>query len=185
MTTKLVLPVSARDHVLGPANAAVTLVEYGDFECPHCGHAYPILARIVETLGKRLRFVFRNFPLSETHPHALHAAYAAEAAGLQDKFWEMHGVLMEHQDAQTDEDLVDYAQQLDLNFQKWLRDFKSEQVRSKVEQDFSSGVRSGVNGTPTFFINGVRYDGSFEYPDLLAALRKQTTAPVRAKVRAR
>ena len=141
--------------------------------------------RILQTMGDDLRFVFRNFPLTEIHPHALHAAYAAEAAAFQDRFWEMHGMLMENQDALEDEDLQDYAQQLDLDVQRWMRDFNSEQVATKVEQDFSSGVRSGVNGTPTFFINGVRHDGSFEYPALLSALRKHSASPVRVKVRAR
>lgn len=157
------------------------MVEYGDFECPHCGRAHPILLRIFETMGNRLAFVFRNFPLTETHPHALHAAYAAEAAGRQDKFWDMHRRLMENQDALEDDDLFDYAKELDLDLRQWTHDFKSEEIARKVEQDFTSGARSGVNGTPTFFINGVRHDGSFEYSELLAALRQHSHSSMRMR----
>lgn len=167
------MPVNKRDHVRGPENAPVTLVEYGDYECPYCGAAYPIVKRIQKTMGNDFCFVFRNFPLTEIHPHALHAAYAAEAAGLQDKFWEMHDMLYEHQDTLEEDDLFRYAQTLQLNTDQFAHDFSSDEVASKVEEDFSSGVRSGVNGTPTFFINGVRHDGSYDYPELLAALQSQ------------
>jgi protein-disulfide isomerase len=170
---KLTVPVSERDHMQGSDSARVTLVEYGDYECPYCGAAYPIVKRIQKTMEGDLCFVFRNFPLTETHPHALHAAYAAEAAALQDKFWEMHDLLFENQDALEDDDFLRYAQQLELDTDQFMRDFSSDEVANKVEQDSSSGVRSGVNGTPTFFINGLRYDGSYEYSALLAALREE------------
>ncbi len=179
--SKLTVPVNERDHVRGPENAPVTLVEYGDYECPYCGAAYPIVKRIQKTMGNDLRFVFRNFPLAEIHPHALHAAYAAEAAGLQDKFWEMHDMLFEHQDALEDDDLLRYAQMLALDTDQFARDFASDEVASKVEEDFSSGVRSGVNGTPTFFINGVRHDDSYDYPELLAGLQSQLAPQRRAR----
>ncbi len=168
--TKLTVPVGKHDHIQGSKDAPVTLVEYGDFECPYCGAAYPIVKAITEELKDYLRFVFRNFPLSEIHSHALHAAFAAESAGLQGKFWEMHNMLFEHQDALEDEDLVSYAQQLGLDTKKFAKDFASPQVAKKVREDFMSGVRSGVNGTPTFFINGIRYDGSYEYEPLREAL---------------
>ncbi len=171
--SKLTLPVSSRDHVQGPDHARVTLLEYGDYECPHCGEAYPIVKRIQKTMGDDMRFAFRNFPLTEVHPHALHAAYAAEAAALQGKFWEMHDLLFENQDALEDEDLLDLAEGLELDMARWTRDLASERVANKVEEDFSSGVRSGVNGTPTFFINGIRHDAPFDYPVLLAAIQRE------------
>jgi protein-disulfide isomerase len=154
-------PVSAQDHVAGPDNAPVTLVEYGDFECPYCGMAHPIVQAARRELGSQLRFVFRHFPLAEAHPHARLAAQAAEAAGAQGRFWEMHDMLFEHQDALDMEDLVGYAKSLGLDTEKFARDLESGTYAKKVRDDFRSGVRSGVNGTPTFFVNGTRYDGSW------------------------
>lgn len=172
---KLTVQVGAKDHVQGEDDAPLTLVEYGDYECPHCGAAYPIVKRVQKKLGKNLRIVFRNFPLTESHPHALHAAQAAEAAALQDKFWEMHDVIYEHQETLEDDDLLGFAQELKLDTKKWESGFSSDAVENKIEQDFNGGIRSGVNGTPTFFINGVRHDDSFAYPILLAALQAQLT----------
>jgi protein-disulfide isomerase len=164
-------PVGGHDHALGPADAAVTLVEYGDFECPYCGQAYPIVKAIQERMGDRLRFVFRHFPLTESHPHAEHAAETAEAAGAEGKFWEMHDVLYEHQRALSDRDLVGYAGDLGLDGPRVARALEQGTFAAKVRGDFRGGVRSGVNGTPTFFINGVRYDGSWADPaDFLRAL---------------
>ncbi|HZQ06287.1 MAG TPA: thioredoxin domain-containing protein [Anaerolineae bacterium] len=174
--SRLIVPLNERDHIHGLDTALVTLVEYGDYECPHCGAAYPIVKRIEKKMGDNLRFVFRNFPLTESHPHALHAAQAAEAASLQDKFWAMHNALFENQEALEDEDLYGYAEELKLDIKKWTRDFSSEAVVDKIEKDFNSGIRSGVNGTPTFFINGVRHDNSFEYSILLAALQEELAA---------
>src|SRR5258706_14082789 len=156
---ELTPPVSERDHAAGPENAPVTLVEYGDYECPYCGMAYPIVKRAQQDLGKQLRFVFRNFPLAESHPHARLAAEAAEAAGAQGKFWEMHAMLFEHQDALDDADLVRYAKALHLDVERFTRELASEMYVARVRKDIQSGIKSGVNGTPTFFINGVRFDG--------------------------
>jgi protein-disulfide isomerase len=169
----LTVPVNAGDHVHGAQDALVTLVEYGDYECPYCGEAYPIVKRLEKKMGGDLQFIFRNFPLTESHPRALAAAQAAEAAGLQSQFWEMHDLLYENQNTLEDEDLIAFARKLKLDIKRFTRDFSSDEVRTKIQEDFSGGVRSGVNGTPTFFINGVRHDGSFEYEDLLAALQEQ------------
>ena len=167
---RLTLPVSDRDHVQGPATAPVTLVEYGDYECPYCGAAYPIVKRLQEHLGDRLRFVFRNFPLTTMHPHAERAAEAAEAAGAQGKFWEMHDYIYEHQRALMDRKLVEYAATVGLDVDRFERDMVDQVHTERVRADFMSGVRSGVNGTPTFFINGYRHNGPFDFETLLMAI---------------
>lgn len=163
-------PVSERDHAQGPEGAPVTLVEYGDYECPHCGRAYPIVQKIQQQMGDRLRFVFRNFPLSEMHPHAQHAAEAAESAALQGKFWEMHDTLFENQRALDDTRLLGYAEALGLDREEFSISMKEHRANPRVREDFASGARSGVNGTPTFFINGERHDDSWEVDTLLEAL---------------
>ncbi|MBN9387962.1 MAG: thioredoxin domain-containing protein [Chloroflexi bacterium] len=168
--TKLLLPVTEQDHTQGLANAPVTLVEYGDFECPYCGKAYFIIRDIQEFFGDRLRFVFRNFPLTEAHRNAENAAEAAEAAAEQGKFWEMHDQLFEHQRALTKEYLLKYAQVLNLDIERFKQDLDRRTFARLVHEDFIGGVRSGVEGTPTFFINGVRHDDSFEFATLLAAI---------------
>lgn len=168
--SKLTVPVNEKDHALGDTTAPVTLVEYGDYECPYCGQAYPIIKQLQADLGGTMRFVFRNFPLSEIHPHARAAAYAAEAAGLQTKFWEMHDLLYENQDFLEDHNLVSFAYYLKLDIPRFVEDINSDEVEQKVHNDFWSGVRSGVNGTPTFFINGNRHDGSYAYGDLRTAI---------------
>jgi protein-disulfide isomerase len=168
--SRLTPPVSEADHRSGPDDAPVTLVEYGDFECPSCGAAYPNVEDVRRKMGARLRFVFRHFPLTQMHPHAMHAAEAAEAAGAQGKFWQMHAMLFEHQDALEDADLVRYAKALHLDDKRFASELASEAHVERIRKDIGSGIRSGVNGTPTFFINGVRYDGSWEASDLLAAL---------------
>lgn len=167
---KLTLPVGERDHIQGPAAAPITLVEYGDYECPYCGQAYPIVKELQEQLGDRLRFVFRNFPLSTMHPHAELAAEAAETAGAHGKFWEMHDMLYEKQEALDDEDLVQYAGALGLDPSRFTNELAKHTHAARVREDFMSGARSGVNGTPTFFINGVRHDDSFELATLLKAM---------------
>lgn len=174
-------PVGADDHAQGPADAPVTLVEYGDYECPHCGRAYPIVKDVQARLGDRLRFVYRNFPLAQSHPYAEHAAEAAEAAGARGKFWAMHDLLFEHQDALDDDDLVRYAAALGLDADAVAREIENEAYLDRIRADFMGGVRSGVNGTPTFFINGARFDG--EWDDLrtfLEALEEAAASGARA-----
>jgi protein-disulfide isomerase len=169
---KLILPVTSdRDHIQGSSTAPVTLVEYGDYECPYCGQAYPIIKEVQKHLGDKLQFVFRNFPLTEMHPHAQHAAEAAEAAAVQNRFWEMHDYLYEHQQALDDKYLEKYAENLGLNLAKFNIDMSSHVHAGRIREDFLSGVRSGVNGTPTFYINEIRYDGSFDLETLLKTLR--------------
>ena len=166
----LAVAVNADDHSQGLADAPVTLVEYGDFECPHCRRAYPIVKQVQARLGPRLRFVFRNFPLKEVHVHAEHAAEVAEAAAAQGKFWAMHDRLFERQFALEDENLIEYASELGLDAPRVARELAAHLYKAQVRDDFMSGVRSGVNGTPTFFINGVRHDGSWDAEPLAAAL---------------
>jgi protein-disulfide isomerase len=176
-------PVSERDHTAGPDDAPVTLVEYGDYECPHCGRAHPVVKSVQRQLKGQLRFVFRNFPLAEAHPHALLVAQAAEAAGAQGRFWEMHDMIFEHQDALEPDDIVGYATEIGLDITRFERDLEAGAFVKKVRDDFRSGVRSGVNGTPTFFVNGVRYDGSWANEEafvnsLRAAAKGGVEAPV-------
>ena len=174
---RLRVAVTHADHGEGPANAPLVLVEYGDYECPHCGRAYPIVKEIQKTLKKDLRFVFRNFPLAEMHPHALSAAKAAEAAALQDKFWPMHDQIFEHQQHLDDRSLQRYAEALGLEVPRFAADAGSAGVAAHIDGDIEGGARSGVNGTPTFFINGVRHDGSFDYDTLAEALRAALPRP--------
>lgn len=162
---QLVPPVSERDHASGDPHAPVTLVEYGDYECPHCGHAHPIVKSIQRRLGKKLRFVFRNFPLAEAHPHARHASEAAEAAADQGKFWEMHDALFENQDRLEDEELVEIARSIRLDAARVATALEEGAYTARVREDFRNGIRSGVNGTPTFFVNGERYDGPWADED--------------------
>jgi protein-disulfide isomerase len=164
------LPVGDRDHRQGPADAPLTLVEYGDYECPYCGEAYPIVKRVQQALGDNLQLVFRNFPLTSAHPHAQQAAEAAESAGAQGKFWEMHDALYEHQTDLATDGLLRIGESIGLDVTTLRNDLASGKFEDRVYEDFMSGARSGVNGTPTFFINGVRYDGSWDYDTLLAVL---------------
>jgi formate-nitrite transporter family protein len=175
---RLTPPVGERDHATGPVDAPITLVEYGDFECPYCGMAHPVVKSIRRELGDELRFVFRHFPLAEAHPHARRAAQAAEAAGSQGRFWEMHEMLFTNQQALDDVDLVRYARELDLDVERFAQELESGTYERRVRDDFRSGVRSGVNGTPTFFINGSRFDGSWMNRDaFLRALRDAAQPP--------
>jgi len=160
-SAQLMVPVTDRDHSIGPGNAPVTLVEYGDFECPHCRRAHPMVQGLIRYMAENLRFVFRHFPLAEAHPHSRHAAEAAEAAGAQGKFWEMYDILFHSQDALEDEDLVMYAARIGIDFQRVSQELATGTYTRKVRDDFRGGVRSGVNGTPTFFINGSRFDGNW------------------------
>ncbi|MBV9775370.1 MAG: DsbA family protein [Gemmatimonadetes bacterium] len=162
--TTLTPPVGPGDHARGPADAPVTLVEYGDYECPHCGAAHPVVQLALRQLGDQLRFVYRHFPLTEIHPDAEPAAEAAEAAGAQGRFWAMHDAIFEHQDALGVQDLVALATTLKLDAARLGREVLAHVHLDAVREDFLSGVRSGVNGTPTFFINGERYDGDWRDP---------------------
>ncbi|MDB5273948.1 MAG: DsbA family protein, partial [Chitinophagaceae bacterium] len=143
----------------------------GDYQCPHCGRAYPIIKKLQKSLGANLKFVFRNFPLSNMHPDAMNAAAAAEAAGAQGKFWEMHDIIFEHQNRLSEDDLFSYAEKLRLNMEQFQNDMLSEKILSKVEDDFESGMRSGVNGTPSFFVNGEKYSNDWEYEPFLGFLK--------------
>ena len=170
--SKLTLPIGGRDHIHGPIDAPIALQEYGDYECPYCGDAYPVVKAIQERLGDRLCFAFRNCPLVNAHPHAEHAAEAAEAAGTQGKFWEMHDKLFENQTALEDENLAQYAADLGLDA-RLINEVVAGANAARVQEDFRSGARGGVNGTPTFFINGVRYDGAPDVDALLTALTQR------------
>jgi protein-disulfide isomerase len=165
---KLRPDVSERDHIRGPVDAPVTLVEYGDFQCPHCARAHRVLPRVLARLGDRVRFVFRHFPLTESHPDALHAAEAAESVAAvagEDGFWRMHDLLYEHQrdgeDALDDAHLARYAEQAGGDADRLARDLATDAYEARVKEDVVNGIRSGVNGTPTFFVNGRRYDGDW------------------------
>ena len=166
----LTLPDTDRDHIQGPPDAPIALLEYGDFECPACGMAYRVVKALQEQLADRLCFAFRNFPLTNVHPHAEHAAEAAEAAGSQGRFWEMHDVLFENQEALDDESLIQYANALDLDAERLIKEVLNEAYVARVREDFKAGIRGGVNGTPTFFANGERYDGARDLESFLQVL---------------
>ena len=151
----------------------MVLVEYGDYQCPYCGAAYPIVKRNQRELGTRLKFVFRNFPLTNSHPQAQWAAEMAEAAAAQGKFWEIHDFLYENQRTLGDESFfARYTKILKLDVARLEREIAQHTHSPRVQEDYMSGIRSGVNGTPTFFINGVRYDGYPEFGPLVSALEK-------------
>jgi protein-disulfide isomerase len=157
-------PVGPEDHIQGPEAAPISLVEYGDYECVHCGRAFPIIKYLQRQLGDTLQFVFRNFPLRQIHPHAEHAAEAAESAGAhagEPAFWEMHDLLYQNQQALEDPDLLAYAASIGVDETLVADDLASGAMAMRVHKDFRSGVRSGVNGTPTFFVNGRRYEGDW------------------------
>jgi protein-disulfide isomerase len=171
-------PITDIDHSIGPVNAALTLLEYGDYECPFCRQAQPIVEQILAALNGRVRFVFRNFPLAEIHAHAMHAAEAAESVGAQsgpEAFWAMHDTIFEHQrdsaDALDDAHLGQYAADVGVDPDVVRQDLDAARFTPNVRADFIGGVRSGVNGTPTFFVNGSRFDGDWtDRLELLTAL---------------
>jgi len=164
------VPVTQHDHVRGPANAPVTLVEYGDYECPHCRLAHPIVNAVRQHFARQLRFVFRHFPLSQIHPNAETAAESAEFAGALGRFWEMHDGIYENQDRLGLPLLFALVRTLGLSELELQSALASGEYEPKVRADFLGGVRSGVNGTPSFFINGERHDGSYAFDDLVAAI---------------
>lgn len=166
-------PFSENDHYQGDINAPLELVEYGDYQCPYCGQAYPIIKKVQLKLGKDLRFVFRNFPLTDAHPLAYMAALAAEAAGRQNAYWKMHDLLYEKQESMSGQHFFsELATNLSLDIAKFEAELQDPAIAKKVDDDFESGVRSGVNGTPGFFINGLRYDGDWNEESLIASLHK-------------
>jgi protein-disulfide isomerase len=169
-------PISQRDHALGPEGAPVTLLEYGNFECIHCGRAYPIIKQVRKLLGDNLRFVFRHFPTVQTHPHSLRAATAAEAAGAQRKFWEMHDELFTHQTALEDRDLSRYARRIGVDGEKFARDMTEGTLLKQIEADYQLSLfDEHLTGTPTIYINEIRYTGATDFERLLDAIRKADT----------
>lgn len=172
MPSHLKPPVTSKDHIQGDDSAGIALVEYGDYQCPHCGAAYPLIKKIQSRFGNQVRFVFRNFPLSDAHPFALAAAVGAEAAALQGKFWEMHDAIFENQHLLSETGLFTMAGTAGLDLEQFRNDIQKEELTQKVEADFESGIRSGVNGTPSFFINGTKFNGGAE--DLYEVLEQNT-----------
>jgi protein-disulfide isomerase len=164
-------PLGEKDHILGPANARLVLVEYGDYECPHCKRAASIVDAIIAKFGNELTFGFRHFPLGKIHRHARLAAQAAEAAGAQGKFWQMHAQLFAHQDALEAENLASYAAELGLDVARFEKELADGIYVPRIQEDISGGVRSGVNGTPTFFIQNKRFNGGYELESLVNALK--------------
>jgi protein-disulfide isomerase len=170
---KLRAPVTSGDHLLGREDAPVTLVEYGDYQCPHCGRAYPIVNALLENFGDELLYVYRHFPLAQIHPEAEPAAECAEFAGARKRFWEMHNGLFENQDQLGLPLFTELAEELGLSSADLLRDLQAGRYTPVVREHFMGGVRSGVNGTPTFFINGERHEGEFEFEFLAAAIARE------------
>lgn len=171
--TTLTLPDPDRDHILGSPNGSIKLLEFGDYECPYCADVQPIVKEIQQRLGGSLLFAFRHFPLTRIHPHSEHAAEAAEAAAAQNDFWRMHHLLFENQAALSDQDLAKYAAKLGLDQARFIREVGSSAFAEHIREDFKSGIKAGVNGTPTFFVNGERYDGRRDLEHLLEALTAQ------------
>ena len=169
-SSKSGLPVAKRDHIQGPIDAPMSLLEYGDYQCPYCGEAHPIVKAVQKRLGDKLCFAFRNFPLVNAHPYAEHAAEAAEAAAAQGKFWQMHDILFQNQEALDDESLTAYAETLGLDARRLMAEVLAGAHTARIRDDFKSGTRGGVNGTPTFFVNGLRFDGDPDVDALVAAL---------------
>jgi protein-disulfide isomerase len=177
MPDRLALPVSARDHVRGAAGAPVTLVEYGDFECPHCGAAYPVLKELQARFGDRLRLVFRHFPLTNVHPHAQAAAEAAEFAAAHGRFWEMHDAIYQHQKELSAPTLLALTAELGLEGSALTRSLAEHSFFARVKEDFLGGIKSGVKGTPAFFVDGVRHEGDLKaLGDAIAAASSARSA---------
>ncbi len=169
---QLSIPVGPDDHSRGPLDAKLTVVEYGDYQCPYCGQAYPIVERLRDRFADSLRLVFRNLPLADVHPHAEAAAEMAEAVALQGKFWEIHDALYENQRDLSDAALRRYAQGVGADVDEATAAIAEGGPGQRVEDDFEGAIRSGANGTPTFFVNGVRYDGSWLFEPFAAYLEQ-------------
>ena len=171
MSTFLKNTVATRDHILGNKTALLELVEYGDYQCSSCGESYLAVKEVLRELGKNIVFIFRTFPLTEIHPNAFDAALAAEAAALQNKFWEMYNLLFQNQAYLGDEDLFSYARTIGLDMDRFGQDIQSQELTSKIEADMAGGIQNGVNGTPSFFINGEKFDGDWEDGRLIRYLK--------------
>jgi protein-disulfide isomerase len=167
---RLAVPLDDRDHVLGPEDAPVTLVEYGDYQCPYCGRAHPIVQELLRRRTSVIRFAYRHFPLINVHPYAELAAEAAEAAGARGRFWPFHDWLFANQDLLSPATLIAGLVDMGLDGEAVAGELRDHNYLDKVRSDFVSGVRSGVNGTPTFFINGMRYEGGHSLPEMVTAV---------------
>jgi protein-disulfide isomerase len=176
MSAHLAIPVGPDDHVRGPADATLTVVEYGDYQCPYCAQAYTIVEKLSATFATSMRLVFRNLPLADVHPHAERAAEFAEAVGLQDKFWPMHDRLYENQRSLGEDALRSYAKDVGADLTKVEEALEGGAPRARVEADLEGAIRSGANGTPTFFVNGLRYDGSWFYDEFAEYLQSTLDA---------
>jgi protein-disulfide isomerase len=176
----LTVPATVSDHVAGSLDAPLLLLEYGDYECPHCGAAHAVVKEIQRRLGPELAFVFRNFPIAGAHPHAVRAAEAAEAADGQERFWPMHDQLFEHQNMLDDRSVLRYAAAAGVaDLDRFVRDVAEHRYLPRIRADLASGARSGVNGTPTFFINGVRHDSGYDVASLMQGLSAAFAQPRR------
>jgi protein-disulfide isomerase len=173
----LVRPIGEPDHRLGPLDAPVQLVEYGDYQCPFCAQALPGVKQILSSYGDRVLFVFRHFPLVSQHPRAWRAALTAEAAGVQGRFWPMHDHLLGHQHDLSDDELATHARALGLDMAAYERDLHDPDLAAHIREDALSGIRSGVLGTPTFFVNGVRLEGGFRPDELERAMEQAVRVP--------
>ncbi len=173
---RLTVPVTDRDHIRGALDARFTLVEYGDYECPFCRAAHPVVQEVERRLNGQLCFAYRQFPIVNAHPHAVRAAQAAEAAGAQGQFWLMHDRLFENPTGLADESLVRIAVQIGLDTRRFIAELTANRYLDRIREDMASGARSGVNGTPTFFVGGVRYDGRPDAVSLIMALQDSAAA---------
>jgi len=175
-TVKLKNPVTERDHTSGSATAPVTLVEYGNFECIYCGRVYPMIKQVQNLLGDNLRFVFRHFPTVQTHPHSLRAAEAVEAAAAQQKFWQMHDELFTHQTALEDRNLSRYAKRIGLDLERFDHDMTEHSFLQQIDADYQRSLfDEHITGTPTLYLNGVRYTGATDFESLLHAIKLSDT----------
>lgn len=175
--SKLTPPVNDNDHKQGDqSKAKIVLLEYGDYQCPYCGEAYPIIKKLQKKFSKDLLFIFRNFPLQDAHPDAYNAALSAEAANLQGKFWEMHDTLYERQDKLDWKSIAEYANAIGLDLKRFESDIESGKLQTRIDSDLESGLRSGVNGTPSFFIDGAKYNGDWSYDGLENVLSAQLSS---------
>ena len=173
---KLKNPVTERDHTSGSATAPVTLVEYGNFECIYCGRVYPMIKQVQNLLGDNLRFVFRHFPTVQTHPHSLRAAEAVEAAAAQQKFWQMHDELFTHQTALEDRNLSRYAKRIGLDLERFDHDMTEHSFLQQIDADYQRSLfDEHITGTPTLYLNGVRYTGATDFESLLHAIKLSDT----------